>query len=249
MEKSCRQHVEGSPGSIWESKLRNTKWAIKEWVKINYKEPERIKKEIKNTINNVQKEIEEQGLTQERKMLESKLYSHLCRVNIEEESKWRIKSRQLWLQEGDQNTTFFHKQTTVRRVSNTVSSILDTEGNLQTAQEAIRQVATNHYRDLLTETTNEEDYDDLLQFLPKSIRKEMNDTLNKEIDEEEVRKTIWDLQPDKTPGPDGFPICFYHAFWGIIKRDLIKMLKWVQWKAKIGGYTNATHLALIPKEN
>ena len=27
------------------------------------------------------------------------------------------------------------------------------------------------------------------------------------------------------------------------------MLKWIQRKCKIGGYTNATHLALIPKEN
>jgi len=116
------------------------------------------------------------------------------------------------LQGGDQNTVFFHKQNTVQRISNTVSSILDAEGNLQTAQEAIRQAATNHYWDLLTETIDEEDYDDQIQFLPKSISKEMNDTLNKEIDEEEVRKTIWALQPDKARGPDGFPICFYRAF-------------------------------------
>lgn len=65
---------------------------------------------------------------------------------------------------------------------------------------------------LLNETTDEDDYDDQIQFLPKSISKEMNDTLNKEIDEEEVRKTIWALQLDKAPGPDGFRICFYRAF-------------------------------------
>lgn len=35
----------------------------------------------------------------------------------------------------------------------------------------------------------------------------------------------------------------------MIKKDLIKYLKWIQRKNKIGGYTNSTHLALIPKEN
>jgi len=56
----------------------------------------------------------------------------------------------------------------------------------------------------------------------------MNDSLNKEIDEEEIRRTIWTLQPDKAPGPDGFPICFYRAFWGLIKKDLTKMIRCIQ---------------------
>ena len=77
----------------------------------------------------------------------------------------------------------------------------------------------------------------------------MNDILSKEIDEEEIRRSIWALQPDKAPDRMAFPSIFIGAFWGIIKKDLIKMLKWIQRKGKIGGYTNATHLALIPKEN
>jgi len=81
------------------------------------------------------------------------------------------------------------------------------------------------------------------------ISKQIKDSLTKEIDEEEVSRSVWALQPDKAPGPDGFPICFYQTFWGIIKKYLIKMLKWTQRKCKVGGYTNATHLALIPKEN
>ena len=95
----------------------------------------------------------------------------------------------------------------------------------------------------------EEDYSDLLQYLPSGIGKEINDNLSKEIEKEEIRGAIWALQPDKAPRLDGFPICFYIDHWGIIKRDLIKMMKWIQRKGKIGGYTNSTYLALIPKEN
>ena len=56
------------------------------------------------------------------------------------------------------------------------------------------------------------------------------------------------MESDKAPGPDGFPICFYKTCWDIIKVDLIKMVQGFMRKAKIGGGTNSTYLALIPKE-
>jgi len=102
---------------------------------------------------------------------------------------------------------------------------LDKEGNQKNTQEAIRNIATEYYIDLLTETKGEEDYDDLLQYLPKGLTKDMNDSLNKEIEEEEIRSVVWTLNPDKAPGPNGFPIYFYRAFWGLIKNDLIKMIR------------------------
>eukprot|EP00253_Pinus_taeda_P018691 PITA_18691 len=170
-------------------------------------------------------------------------------INREEEIKWRTKSRQLWLKGGDKNTAYFHKQAIARKIRNNVSSIINNEGNKHNKQENIKKAASSHYRDLLTESQGEEDYSDLLQYLPKGITKDLNDMLNREIDEEEIKRTIWTLQPDKAPGPDGFPICFYREFWHLIKKDLTKMLRGVQRKGKMGGFTNSTFLALIPKEN
>ena len=165
-----------------------------------------------------------------------------------EEQKWRIKSCQLWLQGGDKNSTFFHKQTTVRQIRNNVTSITDDEGQLQTSQDAIKRAASKHYSVLLTETKEAEDYSNLLQYLPTEINDEFNDDITKDIEEEEIQRAIWALQLDKAPCPDGFPISFYRSHWGTIKKDLVKMIKWAQRKNKIGGFTNATHIALIPKE-
>jgi len=85
--------------------------------------------------------------------------------------------------------------------------------------------------------------------LPNKITTEANERLTEEIKEEEILGAIWSLQPDKAPSPDGFPICFYKEYWETIKRDLIKYYKWIQRKNKMGGFTNSTHLVLIPKEN
>jgi len=45
-----------------------------------------------------------------------------------EEKEWRLKSRVLWLQAGDKNTLFFHKQAKARHHKSTVEEIKTTSG-------------------------------------------------------------------------------------------------------------------------
>eukprot|EP00253_Pinus_taeda_P033441 PITA_33441 len=213
VEMVWRQHIEGSPSYIWETKIKNVRRALKDWAKDSYQEPEETKKKVKKALEEVQTQIEDHELSPQYKTQEYTLQEQLMYVNREEEIKWRTKSRQLC------------------------------------NQEEIKKEATSHYRDLLTESHGEEDYLDLLQYLPKGITKDLNDMLNREIDEEEIKRTIWTLQPDKAPGLDGFPICFYREFWHLIKKDLTKILRGVQRRRKMGGFTSSTFLALIPKEN
>jgi len=89
---------------------------------------------------------------------------------------------------------------------------LDSDGTRHSTQEDIKNAASKHYKDILTKVKGAEDYSDLLQYLPKGVTKEMNENLSKEIEEEEIKREIWSLQPDKAPGPDGFPICYYREF-------------------------------------
>jgi hypothetical protein len=56
------------------------------------------------------------------------------------------------------------------------------------------------------------------------------------------------MELDKASGPDGFSIHFYRTCWDIIKADLFRMIKRFLQKGKVGGSTNSTFLALIPKE-
>lgn len=56
------------------------------------------------------------------------------------------------------------------------------------------------------------------------------------------------MDADKALGPDRFTIHFYKACWHLIKSKLYKMIGWFMKKAKIGGGTNSTYLALIPKD-
>jgi len=49
VQHTWNQHVEGSPGFIWETKQRRTKQAIKEWEKSSYKDLRRPKRKSRMT--------------------------------------------------------------------------------------------------------------------------------------------------------------------------------------------------------
>jgi hypothetical protein len=72
--------------------------------------------------------------------------------------------------------------------------------------------------------------------------------LNMLIEEDEIFKVIQQFHLDKSRGPDGFTLHFYKICWSIIKFDFIRMLKYVQKSNRMGGATNSSFLALIPKE-
>eukprot|EP00253_Pinus_taeda_P004040 PITA_04040 len=88
----------------------------------------------------------------------------------------------------------------------------------------------------------------MLQYMPKRVTQEMNNKLMKEVEEEEIKVAISSLHPDKAPGLDAFPICFYQEYWTMIKKYLLKMIRWVMKKAyKIISKFLATRLKpLLP---
>jgi hypothetical protein len=95
----------------------------------------------------------------------------------------------------------------------------------------------------------DEEATDLLSNIPSLISPEDNELLCRPTTEEEIVNVIWSMEADKAPGPDGFTIHFYKSCWHIIKDDLQKMISRCMKKAKVGGGTNSTYLALIPKDS
>jgi hypothetical protein len=54
-----------------------------------------------------------------------------------EELKWKQKSRELWLWEGDRNSKFFHLSTVIRRHSNRINEIKLDDGSWLHGREQI----------------------------------------------------------------------------------------------------------------
>jgi hypothetical protein len=178
--------------------------------------------------------------------IQSKTY-HSFRI---EEEYWRLKSRCLWLESRDRNTSYFHHQFKARLSRNHISEITTNDGKICKGIDQIKVATVSHFRHLYNKENddNEEGSKDFLKNIPTLVTKEDNTTLLSPTNEEEIRKIIWSMAPNKAPGPDGFTIHFYRICWNIIKSDLMRMIKGFLQKAKLGGGTNSTFLALIPKD-
>ena len=56
------------------------------------------------------------------------------------------------------------------------------------------------------------------------------------------------FQKGKSPGPNGFPVGFYIWFYGLIKKDILEVVRESQESGKVLGSINTTLLSLIPKK-
>jgi hypothetical protein len=68
------------------------------------------------------------------------------------EEHWHLKSHNLWLKEGDRNTSFFHKQAKARLSRNNVKEIFLEDGSKISYFEDLKEAARQHFKNIFTQT-------------------------------------------------------------------------------------------------
>ncbi|RVW81853.1 putative mitochondrial protein [Vitis vinifera] len=107
-----------------------------------------------------------------------------------EEVHWRQKSRELWLKEGDRNTSYFHRMANAHHRNNSLDRIM-INGELLTEDQEFNQLNSRESEDLE---------------MPFS--------------EEEIHFALMEMRGDKAPGPDGFTVAFWQDCWDFVKEEV-----------------------------
>lgn len=165
-----------------------------------------------------------------------------------EEILWRDKAKFRWIEEGDANTRFFHLSPIIHRRCNSINSILWSNNTWLTKRQKIGMTFQNYFTTLFTtcDLIFPEDFQSLIRLC---ITLEENNSLNMTPTEEEIRKAIFTMGSNKSPGPDDMATNFYKAYWSIVKATVISVVQRVFTTAVLKGAHNHTFLALIPKSN
>ncbi|XP_026398977.1 uncharacterized protein LOC113294818 [Papaver somniferum] len=132
------------------------------------------------------------------------------------------------------------------QAQNYISELEDGNGNIISDQKRIAELLVNHFEDKFkfqkTEANNS-----LLEVIPKIITAEDQEMLDVIPSFEEIRNTIFSMDPDSSPGPDGFSGFFYKECWKIIQEDVFHAIQFCWNKRFIPKGLNSSFLFLIPK--
>jgi hypothetical protein len=235
----------GTPSFVLASKLKALKEDLRHWNKEtfgdvhyrkNYQMGEVLRLDVKEGLD---------GLSDEELLLREEHKCEAVRLAHLEETSWHQKSRVLWLQEGDDNTKFFHRMANSNRRRNYVNG-LEMDRVFYEEKEEVKQQIVQFYSSLYQEN---EPWRPVIDGLPfASIGAAARAHLERPFELEEVVQVLKDVQGDKAPGPDGYTMAFFQKCWSVLEKDVMDFFGEVHTYCKFEKSLNTTFLSLIPKK-
>ncbi|XP_026459123.1 uncharacterized protein LOC113359755 [Papaver somniferum] len=206
IKDSWKEELAGNPGYVFMSKMKRLNKIIQEW---NWN----IFGDISKKLKKADETVMQATLISDKNPLDTVLLNNLVTTRgaqeiLHEQQKQIIqqKSRVRWLKEGAFNTIFFHVNFKVRQAKNVIMELEQPNGSIVANQVEIANVLISYFEDKFRyqEVTYSPDF---FQDIPKIVTEEDNLFLDAIPIEEEVKKAVFELDPDSSPGPDGFAGC------------------------------------------
>lgn len=222
------------------SKLRNIRRNIIKWTREqNLNSNEKIQK------TQLELEAALSSLTPDT-MFIGALTASLEAAYKEEEIFWCQRSRILWLQCGDGNTSYFNAETRGRRALNKFSVLENQDGKAVYHEGDIVQVITEYYSRIFMAQMSDSSLV-IQEGISPLVTMEMNETLIAFPSANEIKEALFSIHPDKAPGPDRFSASFYQSFWDILGDDVVSDIQTFFSSNILDPRLNETHVRLFPK--
>ncbi len=188
---------------------------------------------------------ETRSLNYLERLLRPQLKARYEELAVQEEIKWRQRSRALWLRAGDANTRFFHRKATCRRSSNRISVISDGSSLLTSHADIAKHLHSYFSSQFGNPPPVRQPID--LQLL-YGIDQPSTAALQLPFTEDEVKRAIFSSAAEKAPGPDGLPMIFYQRFWHILKDDILEVFEVFHAGSANLSNLNSSWICAIPKK-
>lgn len=164
----------------------------------------------------------------------------------QEDSYWRQRAKQHWLQSGDANTRYFHQYASHRRKKNHILKLKDGTGIWREGLE-LSGVVCQYYEELFQSKGVEES--DFFSSISPRVSNSQNHELLRPFSAEEIKAALFAMQPDKSPGPDGMNPGFFQKSWDLVGEEVSTFVLSCLHHGKLPEGVNDTTLVLIPKKS
>ncbi|XP_074304746.1 uncharacterized protein LOC141639537 [Silene latifolia] len=134
------------------------------------------------------------------------------------------KAKVQWSLEGDLNTSYFHHSIKKRVMMNKVFQIEDKDGVMCTDGAAIQNAFLVYYQELLGTHNTTVDVNINVVRQGQCCTQAHWFLMNSLVIVEEVKKCLFSIPANKSPGPDGYSSQFYRDAWDIINATVITLI-------------------------
>lgn len=180
----------------------------------------------------------------EKEYLETK--RELVQRQKREETHLSQQAKKKWLNEGDNNTKFFHVSTAQKRRSLRIENMLLSNVTVLSSPKDVHDAVVDYFQNFLTDT-HTEPLSDLSEYTGEVVSSDEGDQLCKTPTEDEVREVIVSIPMDSSPGPVGFSFAFYIKCWNIIKKDVVEATCNFLSGNSLPRFYSSSYIVLIPK--
>ncbi|XP_073014526.1 uncharacterized protein [Primulina eburnea] len=176
------------------------------------------------------------------------LESEIEKLATQEEMYWRQRSRISWLKDGDRNTKYFYSKASLRRNQNTIAGLVSSQGDWCTETQSISAIVLDYFESLFTSSNPlDDEIGRVVDAVAPQVDTQMNQVLCAPFTATDIRRALFDMHPDKAPGPDGLSALFYQKFWDVVGKDVTDAILRVLNEGASLETWNDTLVTLIPK--
>lgn len=152
------------------------------------------------------------------------------------------------LDKDEKVTKYFFETIKQKQTREIISSFFTDTGEVK-GTEGILKHACSFYKELFSKREiDEEKGGILLGNINRILTEESRSELEGEITEEEIKRALFSMKGNKTPGGDGLPKEFYVCLWEIIKNDLVEIFREVYKNGKLTTSMKSGIVHLIYKK-
>ncbi|XP_042477704.1 uncharacterized protein LOC122059071 [Macadamia integrifolia] len=237
--------IRGSPIFVLSKKLKRLKPILKNWSIEKFPNFDVRLEESRKCLVEIQEKIERDGLDDILFSREVEAKSEYQAALDNYEKLGGEKSRIRWMKEGDRNSKFFHLSIKMRKIKNSISSLTKFDGTIVSDPEQMEEFVADYFESF-HKTSPVVDHLDLLDAIPRVL--DVDVMMLKLIPRDTgIKFAEWELDPDSSPGPDGFSGAFYKKCWEVIGQDFCNAVKEFFSSDHMPNGVNNCFLVLIPK--
>ncbi|GJT65759.1 RNA-directed DNA polymerase, eukaryota [Tanacetum coccineum] len=226
------------------NKLRNLKNQIRIWNKSNSGTRKNDQLRLKKQLEEIDLDID-RGLGNEE-LVNSRLaiLHQIQKIDNLESKEMAQKAKIKWAVEGDENSGFFHGIINKRRNIQNIRGVM-VDGNWIENPNDVKKEFFDHFANRFGKP--DKPTASISLDFPNQISHEQSDHMEREVSNDEIKKSVWECGTDKAPGPDGFTFGFFRHFWHLVDRDVCEAVRYFFKFSDLPKGCNSSFIALIPK--